>query len=175
MHLDNMAPAQLRDQLHEFRPADAQAVDALGLAAFEQFSALYDDWPGFKAKISTMSSLAQAGEVIVARRGDRIVGGVAYIGPHRPKSDFFPAEWAIMRMLVVSPEARGQGVGRALAQACVQRAQRDDASVIGLHTSPIMSVALPMYLRMGFQLERDAPPIHGVPYGIYAKALVKQG
>lgn len=158
-----------------FCPADAKAVDALGVAAFEQFAALYEDWPGFRAKISTMSALAQAGEIIVARRGSHIVGAVAYIGPHQPKNDFFPAEWAIMRMLVVSPDARGQGVGRALAEACIERAQRDAARVIGLHTSPIMAVALPMYLRMGFQLEREAPPIHGVPYGIYAMALAGRG
>lgn len=49
------------------------------------------------------------------------------------------------------------------------RAQRDHAGMMGLHTSPIMSVALPMYLRMGFRFERDAPPIHGVSYGIYTK------
>lgn len=170
-HLD--AKGKLR--LDDFGPADAKAVDALGVEAFEQFSSEYEDWPGFQARISAMSSLAQAGEVIVARHGDHIVGAVAYIGPHKPKSAFFAPEWAIMRMLVVSPQARGQGIGRALAEACIQRAQRDGARVIGLHTSPIMAVALPMYLRMGFQLDREVPPIHGVPYGIYAKALVRRG
>lgn len=164
-----------RMQLCDFAPADASAVDALGIAAFEQFSGMYEDWPGFRTKIAAMSSLAVAGEIIVARDGGHIVGAVAYIGPHRPKSALFPPEWAIMRMLVVSPQARGLGAGKALAEACIQRAQRDGARVIGLHTSPIMAVALPMYLRMGFQLEREAPPIHGVPYGIYAKALVEPG
>lgn len=161
-----MSPIQLRD----FSPTDTDALNTLGVAAFEQFSEAYEDWPGFKAKISTMSSLAQGGEIIVACAANaRIIGAVAYIGPHQPKSSFFPVEWAIMRMLVVAPEARGQGVGRALAQECMERAQRDHAGVMGLHTSPIMSVALPMYLRMGFRFERDAPPIHGVSYGIYTK------
>ncbi len=164
-----------RMQLCDFAPADALAVDALGIAAFEQFSTMYEDWPGFRAKIAAMSSLAAAGEIIVARDGEHVIGAVAYIGPHKPKSSFFPPEWAIMRMLVVSPSARGRGAGRALAEACIQRAQRDGARVIGLHTSPIMAVALPMYLRMGFQLEREAPPIHGVPYGIYAMALAGRG
>lgn len=43
--------------------------------------------------------------------------------------------------------------------------------MIALHTSPIMTVALPMYLRMGFEYARDAPHLHGVPYRIYLKRL----
>ena len=45
------------------------------------------------------------------------------------------------------------------------------APVIALHTSPIMTVALPLYLRMGFVKAYDVPPIFGVPYAVYTKAL----
>jgi GNAT superfamily N-acetyltransferase len=76
-----------------------------------------------------------------------------------------------MRMLVVAPGARGLGVGRRLAQECIDRARRDRAPVSALHTSALMSVALPMYLRMGFERQADAPDIHGVAYGIYLKHL----
>ena len=157
--------------LRDFHPSDATAVDALGLAAFAQFADQYEDWPGFSAKISHMSSLADTGEITVAASGAHILGAVAYVGPHQPKSHFFEPEWAIMRMLVVSPSARGQGIGRALAQACMAKAQRDKAPVMALHTSTIMSVALPMYLKMGFKLIREAPAIHGVAYGVYAMPL----
>lgn len=34
-----------------------------------------------------------------------------------------------------------------------------------------MTVALPMYLRMGFELAHDAPPVFGVPYAVYLKRL----
>jgi hypothetical protein len=34
-----------------------------------------------------------------------------------------------------------------------------------------MSVALPMYLKMGFVKVHDAPPISGVAYAVYTKAL----
>lgn len=154
-------------RLRDYAPPDATAVDALAVAAFEH---AYTDWPGFRDKLS-ISSLSAHGEIIVAEQGTRLLGAVAYIGPHQPKSAIFQPEWPIMRMLVVAPEARGLGVGRALAQACLERARRDGAAVFALHTSELMSVALPMYLRMGFELVRAAPMIHGVPYGIYTKPL----
>jgi hypothetical protein len=54
---------------------------------------------------------------------------------------------------------------------CVNRAIADGASAMGLHTSKIMTVALPMYERMGFRFKRDVPPVFGVPYAVYVKEL----
>ena len=34
-----------------------------------------------------------------------------------------------------------------------------------------MTVALPMYLRMGFEWHHDAPAVYGVPYAVYLKKL----
>jgi GNAT superfamily N-acetyltransferase len=166
-----MQSANLRD----FQLSDSNAVNALGLAAFEQFANEYHDWQGFREKIACMSSLAKNGEIIVAEFGDAIVGAVAYLGPSAPKSSFFPESWAVMRMLVVCPKSRNKGIGRALAKECIAKAIRDDAQVFGLHTSTIMSVALQMYQSMGFEFVSHAPPIHGVQYGIYAKQLTGQG
>lgn len=150
---------------------DAAAVNAVALAAFEQFQHQYDDWPAFKARLADTASLAESGELIVATSGTALLGAVAYVGPGRPKAAFFLPEWPVMRMLVVSPAARGQGVGRALAEACIARANRDGARAFALHTSPVMSVALPMYLRMGFEWRSDLPDIAGVPYALYVKRL----
>ena len=69
--------------------------------------------------------------------------------------------------LVVRPSMRGKGIGKALATACVQRARESGAHCIGLHTSPIMTVALPMYRRMGFVEDGEMPPIAGAPYARY--------
>lgn len=162
-----MAEATLR----EFVPADAAWVDALGVAAFEQYQGFYSDWPALKARLATMSSLAEHGEIIIAELDGRPVGWVAYIGPGKPKSDFYKSEWAVMRMLVVSPSVQGKGVGRRLADECIRRARRDGAGVFALHTSDMMTVARPMYERMGFALHADAPTTYGVKYGVYTKDL----
>ncbi|HEX9171392.1 MAG TPA: GNAT family N-acetyltransferase [Telluria sp.] len=163
--------ARLRDYL----PTDAVNVNALAVHAFEQFKDAYADWPVFRSKIATMSALAQTGEIVVAELDGRIAGAVAYVGPGKPKADFFRPEWPIMRMLVVAPGARGHGVGRALAHACLDRARRDGAAVFALHTSELMQVALPMYRRMGFSWFSTAPAIHGVAYDVYTKGIMHAG
>ncbi|QPF95186.1 GNAT family N-acetyltransferase [Bradyrhizobium commune] len=157
--------------LRDYRADDAEAIVRVALAAFAQFEQHYSDWPLFTTHVAKMPELAKTGEIIVAEDGGRIVGAVAYVGPQAPKPAFFDPAWPVVRMLVVDPEARGKGIGRQLTEECLRRAERDQAGVIALHTTPIMTVALPMYLRMGFARVGEAPDILGVPYAVYVKRL----
>jgi ribosomal protein S18 acetylase RimI-like enzyme len=162
-----MMPANIRD----YRESDTSALNAVALAAFAQFKDQYSDWPAMAAGVSRMSNLASTGEIILAEIDGRIAGGVAYIPGGRPKAACFDQSWSFIRMLVVDPAARGIKLGRALTEECIRRARRDRAPLIALHTTPIMTVAQPMYLRMGFRRLRDAPPIHGMPYAVYTMTL----
>lgn len=157
--------------LREYQPTDASAINAVILNAFTQFRHIYSDWSTFSERLSQMVRSADESEIIVAEVKSAVVGAVAYVGARQPKPAFYPAEWPMVRMLVVEPSYRGLGIGRALTEECIHRAQRDHASLIALHTSPIMSVALPLYERMGFRREREIPPIYGVPYALYVKQL----
>ncbi|MCP3384157.1 GNAT family N-acetyltransferase [Bradyrhizobium sp. CCGUVB4N] len=157
--------------LRDYRDDDAEAIIRVALAAFAEFEQHYSDWPLFNTHVAKMPTLARTGEIILAEHDGQIVGAVAYVGPKAPKPAFFEPAWPIIRMLVVDPAARGKGIGRRLTEECLRRAERDQASVIALHTTPIMTVALPMYQRMGFVWVREAPDILGVPYGVYVKSL----
>ena len=157
--------------MRAFAAADGPGVDALGIAAFEQYQNCYNDWPALRERIAGLSSLAEHGEIVVAEVDGRIAGSVAYLGPGKPKSGFYLPQWAVMRMLVVAPDAQGGGIGRMLADECMRRARRDRAQVFALHTSEMMKVALPMYLRMGFARHADAPTTYGVAYSVYTKAI----
>lgn len=157
--------------LRDFRPGDAQEVNQVALAAFEEYRHHYDDWAAFSRIIGNMASLSESGDLIIATVQGKVVGAVVYVGPCGKKSEFFLSEWPILRMLVVAPSHRGLGIGRALTEECIRRAARDDARLIALHTTPIMAVALAMYERMGFQYMKEAPTIFGVPYRIYIKEL----
>jgi GNAT superfamily N-acetyltransferase len=158
-------------RIRDFSEADGPALNSVALAAFSQFQDQYSDWPAMADGVSRMSQLASTGEIVVGECHGRIVGGVVYVPGGRPKAAYFDQTWPIIRMLVVAPDARGQGIGRRLTEECILRARRDKAPLIALHTTKIMSVAQPMYLRMGFELIRDAPPIYGVPYAVYTKTL----
>ena len=167
----NGSVAAVDRSIRDFTADDAAAVNAVALAAFEQYRGEYDDWPAFSAFVGSMADLAQGGELIVALSDGRIAGAVTYFGPQAAKPAMFDPAWPVIRLLVVDPEARGHGLGRMLTEECIRRARRDGAGVIALRTSPIMQVALAMYLRLGFVPLRDSAPIFGVPYRIYLKRL----
>ena len=158
-------------RLKDYEDADAENLNRLAVSAYEQFRHHYEDWPAMLAGLSKTSALSASGEIIVAELESKLAGAVAYFGPNSQKAAFFDQRWPIIRMLVVDPAFRGKGIGQALSDACIARARRDGSPIIALHTSPIMSVALPMYLRMGFTKAYDAPPIFGVAYAVYTKAL----
>ncbi|XSC45090.1 GNAT family N-acetyltransferase [Bradyrhizobium sp. RDT10] len=162
-----MAEIRLRD----YESTDAETLNRIAVSAFDQFRHHYEDWPAMLAGLSKTSALSATGEIIIAELQGKFAGAVAYFGPNSQKAAFFDQRWSIIRMLVVDPGFRGKGIGRALSDECVARAERDGSPIIALHTSPIMSVALPMYLKMGFVKAYDAPPIFGVAYAVYTKAL----
>jgi len=153
--------------IRPYQPADREAVDRVALAAFEQYAHAYADWPRFSARIARTSELAGQAELLVADRAGEVLGAVLHVAPGMPRSAIFPDDWAVIRMLVVAPEQRGRGIGRGLVAACLQRAVRDGAPAVGLHTSPIMETALRLYTTLGFTRDRELDPIDGVAYGRY--------
>lgn len=158
--------------IRPFAASDSKAVNSLALAAFAQYQGVYTDWEALSRGVGAMAELAGQGEIIVAELDGRIVGAVAYFAPGTsPRADFFEPDWAIIRMLVVDPAARGRGLGRWLTMECVERARSHGAGAIALHTSPAMEAALDLYLKLGFRLERLLPDRFGVPYGLYLMGL----
>jgi len=153
--------------VRRYAPRDREAVNAVARAAFAQYAEDYEDWPGFIEGIGRMADLAKDADVLVAEQDGVIVGAVAHVGPGRPRAAFFPMEWSVIRMLVVDPQRRGQGAGRALVAGCLRHALEAGAPAVGLHTSPVMASALRMYEAIGFVRDRDLAPIRGVPYGRY--------
>ena len=158
-------------RIRDYATTDAEDLNRIAVAAYGQYRDQFQDWPAMLAWLSNASSLSAIGETIVAEVDDSFAGSVTYFGPDRPREAFFDQHWSIIRMLVVDPAFRGKGLGRALSTECIARAKRDGSPVMALHTSPIMTVALPMYLRMGFVKAHDAPPIFGAAYAVYTKAL----
>jgi ribosomal protein S18 acetylase RimI-like enzyme len=155
------------------RVEDHAAIDALALEAWQVLKPGYDPqrWDALLTSVGTMSRLASEGRLLVATTSEQVAGAVGYMPPGRSNPQIFPDDWPSIRMLVVHPRHRGSGIGKALMNACIREALEDGAHCIGLHTSPIMEVALPMYLRMGFIRDGELPPIAGAPYARYVLSL----
>lgn len=156
-------------EIRNARNEEFPAINELAVAAWQVLKPGYahDQWDGLLAKVGVMSDLATKGELIVAVDQQRVVGAVCYMPPHTSNPAMYPEGWPTIRMLVTHPASRGKGIGRRLTEECVKRACRDRADCIALHTSPVMTVALPLYLRMGFVMDRELPSIAGAPYARY--------
>jgi hypothetical protein len=77
-----MAEIRLRDYEH----ADAENLNRIAVAAFDQFRDHYGDWPAMLAGLSKTSDLSASGEIIIAELQDKLAGAGAYFGPNSQKS-----------------------------------------------------------------------------------------
>ena len=140
----------LRDTRADERPA----IRELTLRAYAEYATTMAPtaWAGLEQSLLTALGTEGAAECIVAERQGQLVGSVLL---YPPAADAYGgaaqrASWPEVRLLAVAPDARGQGVGRALMEECVRRARRMGAAELGLHTSMSMRAAMQMYERMGF-------------------------
>lgn len=120
-------------------------------------------WRGLDRAIrDALDAPPGAADVLVAECAGRLVGSVFLFAPAAEGygGALTDLRWPELRLLAVSPEGRGAGVGRALVEACVRRARETGATEIGLHTSKSMEAAIRLYESMGFERapERDFRP-----------------
>jgi GNAT superfamily N-acetyltransferase len=90
-------------------------------------------------------------EVLVAEVDGGVAGTVSFYPDASREGLGLPSGWAGFRTLAVDPAVRGRGVGRALLQACLDRAQEQGAPTLAIHTSAVMRAACAMYERAGFR------------------------
>jgi predicted N-acetyltransferase YhbS len=141
--------------VRDARPAEADAVRALTMEAYEEYLGLMEPeaWKGLHGAILGAFDTVAAAEMIVAEVEGRLAGSVmlfparadAYAGAVRP------LERPEVRMLAVAPWARGRGIGSILMRECVRRAKESGARELGIHTSRSMRAARELYRRMGFR------------------------
>ena len=119
--MDNL---RLRDARH----TDRDAIQAVTLAAYEQYVPLMNEaWEFYRANILTTLADVKPAEQIVAETENGIVGSVllypAGFKFHAPDGRQVSLELPEIRLLAVTPSARGQGIATALMQESVRRAR----------------------------------------------------
>jgi len=132
------------------RPEEYQAVGDITIAAYmtiEGFS------PGarYVAELRDVAGRVESAEVLVAVDGaGHVLGGVTFVPGFGPLAEFEGDDEAGMRMLAVDPAAQGRGVGRLLAEACIDRARTAGRARLVLHTTTAMHAAHRLYRGLGF-------------------------
>ena len=143
-----------RLEVRDARPEERAALRELTLRAYGEYASVMEPaaWAGLDHAVRSALDSPETAARIVATLGGVVVGSVML---YPPAADAYAGAlervgWPELRLLAVAPEARGQGVGKALVDECVRRALRLGATELGLHTSMSMRAAVRMYQRMGF-------------------------
>ena len=155
------------------RPAEPVEYDAIGELAVRVYleEGYIRTGSHYPTVLRDVAGRAEKAELMVAAaEGGRLLGTVTYAAGDSPYAETArgPDE-ASFRMLVVDPDARGQGVGAALVGWCVERARAAGARVLRLSTQPQMVAAGRLYLRLGFVRTPELdwapePDVHLVTY-----------
>jgi predicted N-acetyltransferase YhbS len=140
--------------IREARAEDAAAVAALWTEAYVTLGGGGRLEPYVE---TDFHGTAARGELYVAERGRTIAGVVALLPPGAPGLAVAREEEAELARLAVAATARGEGVGRALAERCTQRARTAGWSAIALWSRPYQGGAHRLYESLGYEraAERD--------------------
>jgi predicted N-acetyltransferase YhbS len=144
-------------EIHQVRPDEHKALGRLTVAAYEQLEG-GEELGEYASALADVDDRARTAVVLVAVDDEGVLGGVTYVpGPTNPYAEGLEPGEVGIRMLAVSPDAQGRGIGRSLVMACLDRARRDGAHRVVLHSTPWMTVAHRLYESSGFRraTERD--------------------
>lgn len=127
-------------------------------------------------RLLDVASRAAATTILVAvdHAGAGVVGAVSLVRPGSTFAQIAREGEAEVRMLAVSPEARGGGFGQALMVACVGLARDWQARTLVLSTQQTMKAAQRLYERLGMTRteSRDWVSKYGDTRMVYELPLV---
>ena len=120
-----------------------------------------EEQPSYYEMLANIGDFVQkeSVELIVAKRSNELVGAVVYINDMKDYGSGGTAtkekNAAGFRLLSVSNQARGLGLGKKLTMECIERARSNGLEQMIIHTTESMKVAWGMYEKMGFKRSED--------------------
>ena len=157
-------------------PTDAEELAAVGELTVAAYAAdgYLEGTDGYADQLRAAGDRAREAVLVVAADDPAgLLGTVTYCAAGTPWAELSVAGEAEVRMLAVSPAARGRGVGTTLTDWCVSRARSEGHSAVVLSTLVVMHAAHRLYERMGFVRtpDRDWWPIPDLQLITYRLAL----
>jgi ribosomal protein S18 acetylase RimI-like enzyme len=155
------------------RPVDLEGAAAVVVEAYRAGGFLEGAEDGYLARLADTAARAAQAELYVALLDRRVVGCVTFSPYGSPWGEIAAPDEGEFRMLGVSPDARGHGVGVALTEQCLTRSRDLGYRGVVLSSLPTMTDAHRLYERLGFRRvpDRDWSPAPGVRLWAYRLAL----
>lgn len=135
-----------------------------------------DDWARYLETLGDVAGRAGRTSVLVAIDATGILGTATleldgHVEEDPQEDGRLAAHEARIRMLGVSPQARGRGIARQLMVACEARALEAGRTVMTLNTTERMQAAQRMYEALGYERGDDRVFPDGFVLLSYAKHL----
>lgn len=158
-------------QLRRIRPDEHAAAGEVCVAAYEPFFGGAEDF--YRAQVRDVALRDAEADVWVAIEGDELLGCVTHCPPGSVWREIGLEHEGEFRMLAVSPDARGRGVGTALVALCEERSRMHGANAMVLSSLPAMTDAHRIYERRGYVRlpNRDWDPVPGVHLVAFGRPL----
>lgn len=142
-------------------PEDAEACGRVCYAAFRDIALAHGfppDFPSEEAAVSRVRAFfsVPGTDCLVAEREGRVVG-VAFLHDRRPVAAVGP--------VAVAPDAQDAGVGRALTEGLLERADRRGFPSVRLVQTAYHSRSLSLYVKLGFDVREPLSAVQGTPIG----------
>ncbi|MER7010091.1 GNAT family N-acetyltransferase [Saccharopolyspora sp. NPDC000359] len=145
------------------RPAEYPAIGEIAVRAYTEAGSLPSD-VDYARVLRDAADRAERAELLVALSGDKPLGTVTVVHPGTAYAEIAQPGELEFRMLAVAPEAAGNGVGRALVQAVIDRAREQGLARVVLCVKDTSTTAQHLYRGLGFERcpDRDWVPAPGV-------------
>lgn len=151
-----------------------QLID-LGLLAYGEYFPLLGEehrntMGGNLKKPELYENMLKSGKGFVAVLDEQIIGMGFLIYSGNP-TPIYPADWSYIRMIGINPKFKGQGIASKITGLCIEEAKNKNESVVGLHTSEMMTTAQHIYKKLGFVIEKELDLIFGKRYWLFKLEL----
>jgi GNAT superfamily N-acetyltransferase len=130
--------------------------------------------PAYYKMLANVGDLTQKEntELLIAVSSEgEIAGAVVYFGDMKNYGSGGTATQeqnaAGFRLLAVSPDARGKGIGRLLTVECIRKAKHQQLNQVIIHTTRAMQTAWNMYERIGFKRSIDLDFMQGAALQVF--------
>ena len=153
-----MSSPASRWSIRQARADDFAAMGKLLVSAYAALPGMPspEAWPPYYAMLENVAARAANPAFtlfVAADDNGQLLGSIDYIDDltqYGVSTVATITNAAGVRLLAVDGACQGQGVGKALANFCIEHARRTGKARIILHTTRIMQTAWTMYERLGF-------------------------